>query len=72
MVAEVGLPQAGRPVAGGVGRVAVRVDLHLQGRHQALVLLLDAQGGGEADHPGPDDGHPHGSGSLRGEARQEQ
>lgn len=67
VIAQVGLPQAGCPVAGGVGRVAVCVDLHLQGGHQAVVLLVHAQGGREANHPGPDDGHAHGSGSLQGE-----
>lgn len=60
-VAQVGLPQAGCAVAGGVGCVAIRVDLHVQGRQQAVELLVDAQGGGEAHHPGPDDGHTHGS-----------
>lgn len=61
MVAQVGLPQAGCPVAGGVRCVAIRVDLHVQGGQQAVELLVDAQGGGEAHHPGPDDSHTHGS-----------
>lgn len=62
VVAQVGLPQPRRPVAGGVWREAIRVDLQLQAGHQGLEALVDAQGGGQANHPGPDDGDAHGCG----------